>query len=291
MIPSPAVRAAVEAVTGRTIVSATPVGGGDVAEATRLDLAGGHRAFLKTDAQAPVGSFAAEARGLAWLAEARAIRVPEVLAFSGAGGPDGFLLLAWIERAPPARNHDEELGRSLAALHRAGAPAVGGPAGDGFIAGIPLDDRPAPDVATFWLERRVVPLLRRVEARGLATAAMRAGVDALARTIHDRVGPPEPPARLHGDLWGGNAMTDERGRPCLVDPAAYAAHREIDLAMMQLFGGFSRRVFAAYDEAWPRAPGHAERLPLWQLVPLLVHVALFGGGYVAQVEAALARLR
>ena len=288
---APAVRAAVEAATGRVVTGATAVGGGDVADAHRLDLAGGARVFLKTSAHAPAGSFAAEARGLAWLAEARAIRVPEVLAVSDEAGPDGFLLLAWIDRRPPAVDHDEELGRSLAALHRAGAPALGGPTDAGFIAGIATDDRPAPDVATFWLERRVVPLLRRVEARGLATAAMRSGVDALARTIHDRVGPPEPPARLHGDLWGGNAMTDERGRPCLIDPAAYAAHREVDLAMMQLFGGFSRRVFAAYDEAWPRAAGHAERLPLWQLVPLLVHVVLFGGGYVGQVESALARLR
>ena len=286
-----AVRAAVEATTGRSILRATCVGGGDVADAHRLDLAGGGRAFLKTSARGAAGSFAAEARGLEWIAATGAIRVPEVLAFCGDAGPDGFLLLGWIDRGPPAPDHDEVLGRSLAALHRAGAPRLGGPADTGFLAGLPTDDRPSPDLGTFWLERRVVPLLRQVEVRGLATPAMRAGVAALERTIHDRVGPPEPPSRLHGDLWGGNAMTDERGGPCLVDPAAYAAHREIDLAMMQLFGGFSPRVFAAYDEAWARAPGHAARLPLWQLVPLLVHVVLFGGGYVARVESALARLR
>lgn len=285
------VRAAVEAATGRAILGTHRVSGGSVADALRVDLAGGDRAFLKTSATAPAGSFTAEARGLRWLGEPGVIRLPEVLAVGDGAGHDGFLLLGWIEAASPARDHDEELGRSLAALHRAGAPTLGGPADGGFLAGIPTDDRPCDDVATFWLERRIAPMFRRVEARGLATPAMRAGIDGLARTIHDRVGPAEPPARLHGDLWSGNAMTDERGRPCLVDPAAYAAHREIDLAMMQIFGGFSRRVFDAYDEAWPRAPGHRERLPVWMLVPLLVHVVLFGAGYVPNVEAALAKLR
>ena len=119
---------------------------------------------------------------------------------------------------------------------------------------------------------------------------MRVGIESVRRRIHDLVPAGEPPSRLHGDLWGGNAMVDERGAPCLVDPAAYGGHREIDLAMMRLFGGFSPRVLSAYDEAWPLAPGHAERVLLWQLLPLLVHVVLFGGGYVAQVERALSRL-
>jgi fructosamine-3-kinase len=103
-------------------------------------------------------------------------------------------------------------------------------------------------------------------------------------------GPPEPPARLHGDLWGGNMIADDRGEPCLIDPAVYGGHREIDLAMMKLFGGFGARVFDAYKEAFPLADGYRERVPLYQLYPLMVHVNLFGGGYLAQVEAALAQL-
>ena len=103
-------------------------------------------------------------------------------------------------------------------------------------------------------------------------------------------GPAEPPARLHGDLWGGNAIADEHGEPVLIDPAVYGGHREIDLAMMRLFGGFGARCFAAYDEAYPLADGHAERVALYQLYPLLVHVNLFGGGYVASVERVLQQL-
>jgi len=103
-------------------------------------------------------------------------------------------------------------------------------------------------------------------------------------------GPAEPPARLHGDLWGGNALCDEHGEPVLIDPAVYGGHREIDLAMMKLFGGFGARCFAAYHEAYPLAPGHERRVALYQLYPLLAHVCLFGGGYVAQVERALQTL-
>ena len=103
------------------------------------------------------------------------------------------------------------------------------------------------------------------------------------------LGADEPPARLHGDLWGGNAMCDEHGAPVLIDPAVYGGSREIDLAMMRLFGGFGERVFEAYHVAYPLAPGQRERVPLYQLYPLLVHVNLFGSGYVGPVEHAIER--
>ena len=111
----------------------------------------------------------------------------------------------------------------------------------------------------------------------------------LIETMAEHCGPAEPPARLHGDLWAGNRIADERGQPCLIDPAAYGGHREIDLAMMKLFGGFGPRVFDAYGEAAPLAPGTEERAALYQLYPLLVHVNLFGGGYVGQVASAARR--
>ena len=101
------------------------------------------------------------------------------------------------------------------------------------------------------------------------------------------VGPDEPPARLHGDLWGGNWICAENGDPVLIDPAVYGGHRDIDLAMMRLFGGFGDRVFAAYRESYPLAEGSEERVPLYQLYPLLVHLNLFGTGYAGQVERAM----
>ena len=95
---------------------------------------------------------------------------------------------------------------------------------------------------------------------------------------------------VHGDLWGGNLHVGPKGEPCLIDPAVYVGHREIDLAMMRLFGGFSPAVFRAYEEAYPLQPGFERRVHLYQLYPLLVHVNLFGGGYVSSVERALERL-
>ncbi len=138
--------------------------------------------------------------------------------------------------------------------------------------------------------RRLGPQLRAAADAGLAPARMRRDFERLLAQLETLCGPPEPPARLHGDLWGGNMIADDLGEPCLIDPAVYGGHREIDLAMMKLFGGFGPRVFAAYKEAFPLADGYRERVPLYQLYPLMVHVNLFGGGYLAQVEAALAQL-
>jgi fructosamine-3-kinase len=103
------------------------------------------------------------------------------------------------------------------------------------------------------------------------------------------VGPAEPPARLHGDLWGGNVHVAADGQPVLIDPAVYAGHREIDLAMMRLFGGFGQRAFDAYAASHPLAPGHGERVALYQLYPLLVHLCTFGNGYLGQVKRCIAR--
>jgi fructosamine-3-kinase len=100
---------------------------------------------------------------------------------------------------------------------------------------------------------------------------------------------PEPPSILHGDLWGGNYIVDDNGEACLVDPAAYFGHREADLAMTRLFGGFEPPFYSAYAEEWPLAAGHEERLPMYQLYHLINHVNLFGSGYYAQCERILER--
>ncbi|HEY0706571.1 MAG TPA: fructosamine kinase family protein, partial [Polyangia bacterium] len=244
----------------------------------------------KTNPRAAAGMFAAEAKGLAWLAEAGTLRVPRVL---GHGDDEGarFLLLEMIEPGRKRRDHDEVLGRGLAALHRFGAPGFGLDH-DNFIADLPQKNRVAGETtwAGFYRTHRLQPMLARAEAKGAMPVRLRARFDELFARLPALVGSDEPPARLHGDLWGGNAITDEAGTPVLIDPAVYGGHREMDLAMMRLFGGFGPRVFAAYDEAHPLAEGWEERVPLYQLWPLLVHVVLFGGGYVGSVEGALDRL-
>jgi fructosamine-3-kinase len=270
---------------GVEITAVMTVRGGCVGRTLRARAADGRELFVKHHPEAPHGMFSAEAAGLAWLGDARALRTPAVLAVRDA--PPAFIALEWIEGSAPAAGHDEALGRGLAALHLAGAPSFG-LAADNFIATITQPNAPAGTWPEFYGARRLEPLARRARDRGLLGDDTATRLSRLIDRLPGLCGPPEPPARLHGDLWRGNAITDAAGAPVLIDPAVYGGHREMDLAMMRLFGGFSERVFAAYDEAWPLADGHADRVALYQLWPLLVHVALFGGGYAAAVERALA---
>lgn len=277
-------RAAVAEALGGPVDELRSVSGGDINDAWSLRC-GDRRAFVKARRGADPSTFRVEAQGLRWLAEPNALRIPEVLAY---GEDPPFLALELVEPGHPGADHDEALGRGLAALHRAAPPSFGLPH-DNFIARLPQDNTPAPTWPEFYWERRLLPQLRLAEDAGLADDSLRRDFEALAGRLPQRCGPPEPPARLHGDLWGGNLLTDAHGAPVLIDPAVYGGHREIDLAMMQLFGGFSRRVFAAYDEAYPLAKGWQERVPLYQLYPLLVHVNLFGSGYLGGVRRALSR--
>jgi fructosamine-3-kinase len=278
---------AVGAAAGARVVDAEPVAGGDINRALRASLADGRRLFVKYRDGSPPGMYRAEADGLSWLAEAGAIALPGVVAV-GDDAPPRFLALEWVDRGRPAPGHDEALGRGLAALHRAGAPSFGLGRGN-FIGSLPQDNRSCGGWAEFYCARRVEPLARAAVERGAMPAATLAAVERLRARLPDLCGPAEPPARLHGDLWGGNAMTDSAGRPVLVDPAAYGGHREVDLAMMRLFGGFSAACHAAYAEAHPLAAGHQDRVELYQLYPLLVHVVLFGGGYGRSAARVLER--
>jgi protein-ribulosamine 3-kinase len=281
-------REALRSSLGSAPSAARRLSGGDINDAFEVRLDDGRAIFVKTNARAAPEMFQAEARGLAWLAEARALRIPEVLAVSSERDGARFLALEFVQSKSPARGHDEALGRGLAALHRHGASAFGLDH-DNFIGSLPQSNRPHPTWAAFYEHERLAPQLERAVRQGRASARMRRGFERLFARLSELAGPNEAPARLHGDLWGGNLHTDETGAPCLVDPAVYGGHREIDLAMMRLFGGFGERVFAAYAEAFPLAPGVDERVELYQLYPLMVHVNLFGGGYAASVEGILAK--
>jgi fructosamine-3-kinase len=309
----PPLASAVARAAGVEVTGGSRASGGSINEAWALELAGGGRAFVKTRADAAPGEYATEAAGLHWLAQADAVALPAVLAVGDGDGPR-FLALEWVDAGRLDAAGEEELGRGLAALHAAGAPDFGAPPPgapppgapppgapppDAPRAGAPraplrigelsLPNDPAPDWPTFYAQRRLEPLLALcLERRTLSAAGARA-VERVCERIGDLAGPVEPPARLHGDLWGGNVLAGADGRARLIDPAAYGGHREVDLAMLRLFGAPSERVFAAYDEVAPLADGHRDRVALWQLFPLLVHAALFGGSYGESVERAAVR--
>ena len=223
--------------------------------------------FVKTD-PAPL-----EAAGLRWLAAAGA-RVPAIVSET----PDR-LVLERIDTGRLDAAGEEELGRMLAGVHAAGAPRFGALPAPGrfFVGRCELDSPEGDDWNDYYLTHRCLPVARRV---GLEREVAGVRVDA----------PAEPPARLHGDLWAGNVLADRTGRPWLIDPAAYGGHREMDLAMLDLFGHIPSRTVAAYEEVSPLADGWRDRIGLWQLFPLLVHAVLFGGSYLRQAHDLAVRL-
>jgi fructosamine-3-kinase len=267
---------------GARAVSVTPVSGGCICDAYRVELAGGQLVFVKSRPSGlrPVDAaalFRAEAAGLAWLATAEALRVPYVVAVS-----DEMLALEWVEPGEPEAVTAARLGHGLAALHRSGAPTFGWDR-DGFVGSLPQPNAPAPTWAEFYVDRRIAPLAKQCCDRGLLPPSAVSDLDMVCARMAEVAGPPEPPARLHGDLWSGNVLVAVGGEPVLIDPAPYGGHREVDLAMMRLFGGFDASCFAAYEEAFPLADGAADRVALYQLYPLLVHTLLFGGAYAGSV--------
>jgi fructosamine-3-kinase len=263
----------VESAVGLRVVGAERVGGGCINEGWRVELEDGTRAFVKTRAAVAPDEYELEAAALRWLAEPGGVNVPRVLGFN-----ERLLAIEWIDEGRLSETGAERLGRGLAAMHAAGAETFGGER-PLHIGRLEIPNEPAPDWPTFYAERRLLPLIDAVDA---STAR---AVEAVCNRIHDLAGPPEPPARLHGDLWGGNVLADTNGDGWLIDPVAYGGHREVDLAMLRLFGSPHPRILDAYAEAAPLADGHEERVSLWQLFPLLVHAALFGGHYGAQVES------
>lgn len=265
---------------GSSVITTRTVPGGDICQALRIDLLDMRSLFVKHRAGAPPGMFRSEAAGLGWLADAGALRIPAVVTVG-----DEWLALEWIDRGAPDAATDEALGRGLARLHRAGADAFGAP-WPGFIGTVAVPNDPRPTWPEFLAECRLLPL---AQAAGLDAHMFRL-LDKVIARLPDLVGPEEPPARLHGDLWAGNRMTDSSGASVLVDPASYGGHREVDIAMMLLFGGFDERVIAAYEEEFPLAPDWRDRVEVNQLMPLLAHGAMLGRAWFSRIEGVLRTL-
>ncbi len=284
MTRMPGIVERVEHLLDVAVIATTPVAGGDICTATRVRLSDGSSVLVKTRAGSPPGFFEAEARGLRWLAEPGVVDVAEVRAVQ-----DDCLVLGWIEPGRPTAESAAALGRSLARLHASGAPGFGGQQ-DGFIATLPLPNKPAPSWPAFYATRRVLPYLKLASDRDHVDAGDVTAVETVLSRLEELVGPEEPPARLHGDLWSGNVVWSlDRGT--LIDPAAHGGHRETDLAMLTLFGlPHLQRLLDAYDEEHPLAPGWEDRQPLHHLFPLLVHAALFGGHYGSRAGNAARRL-
>ena len=272
------------------VLSASSVGGGCISNTTKLALASGESVFLKWAASSehPAAMFAEEARSLRAIADTRTVRVPNVIA-QETTSDFAWLILEWLERGPRTARSQVLLGEQLAAMHRNSAGSFGWPS-DNFIGSLPQSNRQHERWPDFWREERLRPQLE-AASHQLAPADRRRLerlIDQSAELLHPIAS--EPPSLLHGDLWGGNLHTLADGTPALIDPSSYYGHREVDLAMSRLFGGFSEEFYRSYQQAWQCEDGMEQRLLMYQLYYLLVHVNLFGGGYVSQTMSVVAQL-
>ena len=271
-------------ILGSGITTVSFIGGGDINQARLLETTQG-KYFIKFNTGADAGSmFETEAKGLALIATTNVIRTPGVLGF-GQTEDGAFILLEFVEKGYRGEGFWEKFGASLAALHRQTSSQFG-LGYDNFIGSLPQSNRSAPTWPEFFIHERLQPQLTLAAQNNRLQKSDFQRFEKIFEKVPS-ICPAEPPALVHGDLWSGNFIVGVDNLPVLVDPSVAWSHREMDLAMSRLFGGFERPFYRSYEDAFPLAPGFEERLPLYQLYYLLVHVNLFGGGYVGSVRSIL----
>lgn len=263
------------------IKSLTAVAGGSINEAFRIETTSGNF-FIKFNLEKKFpGMFMAEKRGLEILREANCIQVPKVLSINETGGYT-YLLLEYISSIEPVRDFWQIFGQQLASMHRK-TSGVFGLDHDNYIGSLAQSNKNHETWIEFIVSERLDPQTKMAFEDGKINRTDIRQLEKLYNKLEGLL-PVESPSMLHGDLWSGNMMVGKDGKPCIFDPAVYYGHRETDIAMTRLFGGFPDLFYESYNHWWPLENGWKERIPLNQLYPLLVHVNLFGGGYMSQVR-------
>lgn len=252
--------------------------GGDIHRAAALQTAGGEQYFIKFNAPDAAPMFQTEAKGLSLMAATGAIRVPQVVSY-GENGEHAYLILQLIKEARPCRSVWRTFGEELARLHRSTSDQFGLDH-DNYIGSLEQSNREHTRWAEFYQSERLAPQIHR--ATGILGKENLSLLEKLVSRLPEHFAHDPRPSLIHGDLWGGNFLIDANGA-WLIDPAVYYGDREVDLAMSRLFGGFSAEFYEGYEEEWPLPAGWQERIDLYQLYYLLVHVNLFGSSYLPSV--------
>lgn len=250
--------------------------GGDINEVFLLSSSAEKFVVKLNKAEKFPGMFEAEKAGLEALAKPEVIDIPKPLA-TGKIGNYSYLLLEYRETGSKNEDFWENFGRQLARLHSNSAEKFGF-SQDNYIGSLPQYNKNKASASEFYISQRLEPQIEMAQNKGYDLG----NIPNFLKNISSLI-PEEAPALVHGDLWGGNFLVNASGMPCLIDPAVAYAPREMDLGMMKLFGGFDEELFRSYKEEFPLEAGFEKRIPLWQLYYLLVHLNLFGTGYLGQV--------
>ena len=270
-------------VTGRSSVS-----GGCIANGARLDLSDGTHLFVKQSTTLPQAMFSAEARGLAALRCEGGPRVPQPLAV-GAAGREPFILMEWIDAGRPGPGFHERFGRMLARMHRSLTGDRFGFESDNYIGSTEQPNTWSDSWCEFFASHRIGFQARLARDRGKIDSHLSRSIDSIINRMDSLLVEPDHPALLHGDLWGGNYLCDGSDMPVLIDPAVYYGHPEADLAMTELFGGFTPAFYGAYRDESPLQSGYAGRRDLYNLYHMLNHLNIFGGSYLGSVRSIVSR--
>jgi len=248
----------------------------------------GTKLFIKTHKNPPPNHFTTEALGLQWLSASEVVNVPTVL---GVSDDVPFLAIEWIEEARQRHGSDQaerEFGQQLARLHNSECTYFGRE--DRRTTGSQgLPNEPMEKWSEFYATQRLLPLAELAATQHALDSSIIDDIESLSAKLDEFAPPGLKPSRLHGDLWAGNRLVDSNAQSWLIDPASHGGHREFDLAMMRLFGGFGQACFDGYQEVSPMEQGWQERIPLHQLAPLIVHAIKFGSSYVKPTRDALSR--
>jgi len=262
--------------------------GGCINQGGKLDTSAGDFFIKWNSAENYPNMFAAEAKGLRLLYETHAFRIPAVINFAELTNYQ-ILLLEFIEGESRNANYWQNLGQQLAALHKYSASQFGLDH-DNYIGSLTQRNHQHRSWADFFIHERIDPLVRQCIDKGLCPTNRINDFESLYNKLPS-IFPDEAPALLHGDLWSGNLISDEKGNPVLIDPAVYFGHREMDIAFTTLFGGFDPAFYNAYKDAFPLLAGFEQRKSVYNIYPLLVHAILFGGGYLNQALDVLKRYK
>ena len=260
--------------------------GGCINNTLRLNTRSGNY-FIKWQVGIPSDMFEKEAEGLRRLEKAGNLRIPHVIA-SGVEDGKHYLLMEFIETTSSGQTDWEDFGRSLALLHRENSSSQYGFDHDNYIGKLPQTNSWMSSWIDFFNEHRLEYQLKLAMENRLVTTDFVSRYRKFYGQLESLL-PVDQPALLHGDLWSGNFMTALDSKACLIDPATYYGHREIELSFTQMFGGFANAFYRSYEDTYPLEPGFSERVPIYNMYPHMVHVNLFGASYLGGVIQVLDR--